>query len=65
MEIERVPVTLKQRIEYLNQTAGHNELNKRSFPWTMVIISLVTGAVLSVVIIYYRHMRKEKAAIPS
>jgi hypothetical protein len=60
MEIQRTPVTLEQRMEYLNQAGTNVEVNKKSFPWMAVIISGLVGASICAGIIYLKRKRKER-----
>ena len=60
MEIEATPVTLEQRMEYLNQVAVNVELNKKYFPWMAVIISGLVGAGICLVLIYMLPKKRDK-----
>jgi hypothetical protein len=60
MEIEINPVTLDQRIEHLKQAAANTEVNKKSFPWAAVIISVLTGAGICLAVIYWWPKKKDK-----
>lgn len=58
MEIETNPVTLEQRIDYLKQAATNADLNRKSFPWATVVISVVAGAGICFGIIFLRKKQK-------
>jgi hypothetical protein len=60
MEIETVPVTFNQRIDYLKQIAENRALQKKPFPWTIAITSVVIGAGLCIVTLYILQKKKEK-----
>jgi hypothetical protein len=60
MEIEVSPVTLEQRIEFLKNAAANVEMNKKIFPWTVVIISGLVGAGMCLVVTYWWRRKKDK-----
>jgi hypothetical protein len=60
MEIEAIPVTLDQRIEYLKQTAAMVKVNKKSFPWAAVIISFLAGAGICIAVVYWWPKKDDK-----
>ena len=60
MEIERIPVTLDQRIAYLNQNAENKSAAKKTFPWSIAVISLMIGASLCLIVIYFQQSKKEE-----
>lgn len=55
MEIEASPVTLDQRLDYLNTLEVNQNEPKQSFPWLVAFIFFVGGIVLTA----YLNARKK------
>ena len=60
MEIEIKPLSLDERLLYIQQITENQQANKKPFPWLIVIGSALLGATLCGVVIYLLRKKAEE-----
>lgn len=60
MEIEIIPISLDDRLEYIQQISSNQLANKPKFQWTTAILYFVTGVIVVIGVLEYRKRQQQR-----
>ena len=60
MEIEIKPMSLDERLLYIQQITENQQNNTKHFPWGIAIGSCIAGAIICGVVIYVLRKKEEE-----
>ncbi len=60
MEVEINPISLDDRLKYIQQISSNQVAKKPKFQWTTAILCFVTGVIVVVGVLEYRKRQQQR-----
>ena len=63
MEIEIKPISLDERLKYLQKISEYQKANAQKFPWLVAVVAFFIGGVVGIAFNKYRSKKEKEVNI--